>query len=62
MVIFITIYYRGPSRAVQVLVYAPGTYYHVNLNPYTGELTHVQDMNKGWLNHLKFLHRKPTLG
>lgn len=59
---FRTVYYRGPSRAIQVLLYAPGTYYHANINPYTGELIHFQDMNKGWLNTLKFLHRNLLLG
>ncbi|GHB84292.1 PepSY-associated TM helix domain-containing protein [Persicitalea jodogahamensis] len=59
---FRTVYYRGPSKAVQLLLYAPGTYYHANLNPYTGELIHLQDMKKGWLNNLKFLHRNLMLG
>lgn len=59
---FRTVYYRGPSRVIQVLLYAPGTYYHANINPYTGELIHTQDMNKGWLNTLKFLHRNLLLG
>jgi uncharacterized iron-regulated membrane protein len=59
---FRTVYYRGPSKAIQLLFYVPGTYYHANLNPYTGELIHLQDMKKGWLNHLKFLHRNLMLG
>jgi hypothetical protein len=43
---FRTVFYRGPSRAVQLLLYVPGTYYHANLNPYTGELIHLQDIKK----------------
>ncbi len=59
---FRTVYYRGPAKAVQLLLYVPGTYYHANLNPYSGELIHLQDMKKGWLNNLKFLHRNLMLG
>ncbi len=59
---FRTAFYRGPTKAVQLLLYVPGTYYHANLNPYTGELIHLQDMKKGWLNNLKFLHRNLMLG
>lgn len=59
---FRTVFYRGPSKAVQILLYVPGTYYHANLNPYSGELIHLQDMKKGWLNNLKALHRNLMLG
>ncbi|MBM1106511.1 PepSY domain-containing protein [Aurantibacter crassamenti] len=59
---FRTVYYRGPSLATQVLLYAPGTYYIANVNPYTGKLIHLQDMNTGWLNNLKKLHRNLLLG
>lgn len=59
---FRTVLYRGPSVAIQVLLYTPETYYHANINPYTGDLIHLQDMNKGWLNKLKLLHRNLLLG
>ncbi len=59
---FRTISYRGPARAIQVLLYAPGTYYHANFNPYTGDLVHLQNMNKGWLNQVKHLHRNLLMG
>lgn len=58
---FRTVLYRGKSRAVQILLYVPGTYFIANLNPYTGEVLHLQDMKKGWLNYLKFLHRNLIL-
>ncbi|PHN00690.1 PepSY-associated TM helix domain-containing protein [Flavilitoribacter nigricans] len=59
---FRTAFYRDRSTAFQVLLYGNGTYYHANLDPYTGELLHIQDMNTGWLNYLKFLHRNLILG
>lgn len=59
---FRTALYRDPATAAQVLLYGNGTYYHANLNPYTGELIHIQDMNTGWLNYLKLLHRNLILG
>ncbi|WP_339706319.1 PepSY-associated TM helix domain-containing protein [uncultured Kriegella sp.] len=59
---FRTVYYRGPSRTAEILLYAPGTYYIAQINPYTGELIHLQDMNLGWLNQLKKLHRNLLLG
>ncbi|MEQ9438771.1 MAG: PepSY-associated TM helix domain-containing protein [Cyclobacteriaceae bacterium] len=59
---FRTVLYKDHSSAAEVLLYAPGTYYIAFLNPYTGELLHLQDMNAGWLNHLKSLHRNLMLG
>lgn len=59
---FRTALYRDPSTAIQVLLYGNGTYYHANLDPYSGKLLHLQDMNTGWLNYLKFLHRNLILG
>lgn len=59
---FRTAFYRDEATAVQVLLYGNGTYYHANLNPYSGDLLHIQDMNTGWLNYLKFLHRNLVLG
>jgi uncharacterized iron-regulated membrane protein len=59
---FITALYQGRSYAIQVLLFAPGTYYNASMDPYTGELIHLQDMKKGWLNYLKFLHRNLILG
>lgn len=59
---FRTAMYQGKSMTAQVLLYVPGTYYHAFLNPYTGELIHLQDMKKGWLNKIKMLHRNLLLG
>lgn len=59
---FRTAMYRGKSSTVEVLLYGNGTYYHAQLNPYTGALTHLQDMNKGWWTYVKFMHRNLILG
>ncbi len=59
---FRTVLYRDNSSTAQVLLYAPGTYFIAQLNPYTGDLIHLQDMNKGWLNQIKLLHRNLMLG
>lgn len=59
---FRTIFYRDSSSTIQVLLYGQGTYYHAEIDPYEGTLVHLQDMNKGWLNYIKFLHRNLMLG
>ncbi|SHM52307.1 Uncharacterized iron-regulated membrane protein [Cyclobacterium lianum] len=59
---FRTALYRDPESSIEVLLYVPGTYYHAQINPYTAELIHLQDMNKGWLNYTKKLHRNLLLG
>lgn len=59
---FRTAFYRDSASAIQVLLYVPGTYYHAFLDPYSGELLHVQDMKKGALNYIKLLHRNLLLG
>lgn len=59
---FRTAFYQDKASTIEVLLYAPGTYYIAFMNPYTGELVHLQDMNKGWLNYIKFLHRNLMLG
>ncbi|MBN7817982.1 PepSY-associated TM helix domain-containing protein [Algoriphagus pacificus] len=59
---FRTALYRDPETAIEVLIYVPGTYFHAYLNPYSGELIHLQDMNKGWISKLKNLHRNLLLG
>jgi len=59
---FRTAFYRDKSSTVQVLLYGQGTYYNAEINPYTGEWVHLQDMNKGWLNYLRSLHRNLLLG
>ncbi len=59
---FRTALYRGKSTTAEVLLYGHGTYYHAQLNPYTGALTHLQDMNTGWLTYVKFMHRNLILG
>ena len=38
---FRTVYYRGPSVAIQVLLYTSETYYHANINPYTGGAVNI---------------------
>jgi uncharacterized iron-regulated membrane protein len=59
---FRTALYRDPESSIEVLLYAPGTYYLAQLNPYSAELIHLQDMNKGWINYVKKLHRNLLLG
>ena len=59
---FRTALYRDQESSIEVLLYVPGTYYLAQLNPYTAELIHLQDMNMGWLNYLKKLHRNLLLG
>jgi len=59
---FRTAFYRDSTSTLEVLLYGQGTYYIAQLNPYTGELVHLQDMNKGWLNYIKFIHRNLMLG
>ena len=59
---FRTTLYRDKNTTAEVLLYAPGTYYIAQMNPYTGELVHLQDMNQGWLNYIKFIHRNLMLG
>nr|WKN39790.1 PepSY-associated TM helix domain-containing protein [Tunicatimonas sp. TK19036] len=59
---FRTAFYRDETSAIEVLLFGQGTYYHAQFNPYTAALIHVQDMNKGGLNYLKFLHRNLMLG
>ena len=59
---FRTVLYRGDSRAVQVLLYVPGTYFHAFMDPYSGELLHLQDMKQGWIHVVLMLHRNLNLG
>lgn len=59
---FRTAFYRDQESAIEVLLYAPGTYCHAYINPYTAELIHLQDMNQGWISKLKNLHRNLLLG
>jgi uncharacterized iron-regulated membrane protein len=59
---FRTALYRDQESSIEVLLYVPGTYFLAQINPYTAELIHLQDMKKGWLNHLKNLHRNLLLG
>lgn len=59
---FRTALYRGKNTTAEVLLYGNGTYYHAQHNPYSGELLHLQDMNKGWWTYVKFMHRNLILG
>ncbi len=59
---FRTAMFSNKKTAYKVLLYAPGTYYHAYLNPYSGKLIHLQDMKKGVINKLKGLHRNLLLG
>lgn len=59
---FRTALYRDKESAIEVLIYIPGTYFHAYINPYSGELIHLQDMNKGFISKLKNLHRNLLLG
>lgn len=44
---FQTSLYCDPESSIEVLFYVRGTYYLAQLNPYSAELIHLQDMNKG---------------
>ncbi|MFY0654724.1 MAG: PepSY domain-containing protein [Cyclobacteriaceae bacterium] len=57
-----TAFFRDKDRTCEVLLYGQGTYYIAQLNPYTAELIHLQDMNKGWLSVVVKLHRNLMLG
>jgi len=57
-----TLLWRESGWAVEALVYAPGTYFHVQLDPYDATVVHVQDMKVGWVNRLRDLHRTLLLG
>ena len=59
---FRTAFYKDKAHAIQILLYGQGTYYNAWINPYTGEWIRLQDMNKGWLNYLRALHRNLLLG
>jgi len=59
---FRTALYQDDSHTMNVLIYAPGTYYFAFMNPYSGELVHLQDMNKGWIKFILNLHRNLLLG
>ncbi len=59
---FRTVLFRDETKTAQVLLYGRGTYFHAFLNPYTGELIHLQDMRQGTLYYLKALHRNLLLG
>lgn len=54
--------FQGKERTANVLLYVPGSYYYAFMDPYSGELVHLQDMKMGWLNTLKLLHRNLLLG
>ncbi len=57
-----TVLFRDETKAAQVLLYGRSTYFHAFLNPYTGDLIHLQDMRQGILHYLKILHRNLLLG
>lgn len=54
--------FQGKSNTANVLLFVPGTYYYAFMDPYTGEVNHLQNMKKGGLNQLKLLHRNLLLG
>ncbi|GAA5222155.1 PepSY-associated TM helix domain-containing protein [Membranihabitans marinus] len=58
---FRTIEFRDSISAAKVLLFVPGTYFYAFVNPYSGEVVHIQDMKKGWLNKLVPLHRNLLL-
>lgn len=59
---FRTAMYRGHGYNMEVLLYGMGTYFHAQMDPYSGTLVHLQDMNKGWLHKVLTLHRNLWLG
>ena len=58
---FRTINFRGRERTVEVLLYAPGTHYLAQLNPYSAELVHLQNMKRGFIQRVLGLHRNLLL-
>ncbi|XOV93332.1 MAG: PepSY-associated TM helix domain-containing protein [Bacteroidota bacterium] len=52
-----TAFFREPDKTCEVLLYGQGTYYIAQLNPYTAELIHIQDMNTGFISFMIGLHR-----
>lgn len=56
-----TAFFRERDKTCEVLLYGQGTYYIAQLNPYTAELVHLQDMNKGLISLLVGLHRNLLL-
>jgi uncharacterized iron-regulated membrane protein len=58
---FRTITFRGRARAVEVLLFAPGTFYLAQLNPYSAELIHLQNMGTGFIQRVLGLHRNLLL-
>lgn len=59
---FRTVLFRDSASTANALLYVPGTYYYAFMNPYTGEIVHLQDMKKGWLNIMVPLHRNLMMG
>jgi uncharacterized iron-regulated membrane protein len=54
---FRTITFRGRERTAEVLLFTPGTHHLAQLDPYTAELIHRQDMNEGFIQSVLRLHR-----
>ncbi len=52
-----TAFFRERDKTCEVLLYGQGTYYIAQLNPYTAELIHLQDMNTGFISFMVGLHR-----
>ncbi|MEQ8881227.1 MAG: PepSY-associated TM helix domain-containing protein [Cyclobacteriaceae bacterium] len=52
-----TAFFREKEKTCEVLLYGQGTYYIAQLNPYTAELIHLQDMNTGFISFMVKLHR-----
>ena len=56
-----TAFFRERDKTCEVLLYGQGTYYIAQLNPYTAELIHLQDMNTGFISFMVGLHRNLLL-
>ena len=56
-----TAFFRERDKTCEVLLYGQGTYYVAQMNPYTAELVHLQDMNTGFISTMIGLHRNLLL-
>lgn len=54
-------FYRSPDQAVEITIYAKGTNYKAFLNPYNGEIVHLQNLKFSVINAFVQLHRNLLL-
>ncbi len=56
-----TAFFREPDKTCEVLLYGQGTHYIAQLDPYTAELIHIENMRTGFLSFMVGLHRNLLL-